>query len=83
MNHEVDAAVVLGSQFDPRAYLFPYLAVVANIGMPGTIVSALMTAVGMLKEHGWELADVRPLPDDVTDRICGRAHPQPNGRPRR
>jgi hypothetical protein len=28
------------------------------MGMPGTIVSALMTAVGMLKEHGWELVSV-------------------------
>jgi hypothetical protein len=58
VNHEVDAAVVLSGQFDPRPYPFPYLAVVANRGMPGTIVSALMTAVGMLKEHGWELVSV-------------------------
>jgi hypothetical protein len=57
-NHEVDAAVILSGQFDPRPYPFPYLAVVANMGMPGTIVSALMTAVGMLKEHGWELVSV-------------------------
>ncbi|MGX6605041.1 transcriptional regulator [Micromonosporaceae bacterium Da 78-11] len=58
LNHEVDAAVVLGGLFDPRPYPFPYLAVVANFGLPGTIVSALMTAVGMLKEHGWELVSV-------------------------
>jgi hypothetical protein len=58
MKHEVDAKVVLSGQFDPRPYPFPYLAVVANLGMPGTMVSALLTAVGMLKEHGWELVSV-------------------------
>ena len=58
LNHEVDAAVVLSGQFDPRPYPFPYLAVVANMGLPGTIVSTLMTAVGMLKEHGWDLVSV-------------------------
>ncbi|MEV4641317.1 hypothetical protein AB0J80_28640 [Actinoplanes sp. NPDC049548] len=58
MNHEVDAMAVLSGQFDPRPYPFPYLAVIANLGMPGTVVSGLMTAVGMLKEHGWELVSV-------------------------
>ncbi|GAA2511477.1 hypothetical protein GCM10010435_40640 [Winogradskya consettensis] len=58
MNHEVDAAVVLSGQFDPRPYPFPYLAVVANLGTSGSMLSVLMTAVGMLKEHGWELVSV-------------------------
>jgi len=58
LNHEVDAAVVLRGQFDPRPYPFPYLAVVATVGIRGTVVSALLTAVGMLKEHGWELVSV-------------------------
>ncbi|MEV6600771.1 hypothetical protein AB0M36_28575 [Actinoplanes sp. NPDC051346] len=58
MNHEVDAARVLAGQFDTRAYPFPYLAVIANLGVSGGILSALMTAVGMLKEHGWELVSV-------------------------
>jgi hypothetical protein len=58
MVHEVDAAVVLRGQFDPRSYPFPYLAIVGNMGLPGTLVSSLLTAVGMLKEHGWELVSV-------------------------
>ena len=57
-NHEVDSALVLSGRFDPRPYPFPYLAVVANLGLPGTMVSALLTAVGMLREHGWELVTV-------------------------
>jgi hypothetical protein len=56
--HEVDAGFVLSGQFDPRTYPFPYLAVVGNLGLTGTLLSALLTAVGMLKEHGWELVSV-------------------------
>jgi hypothetical protein len=58
MNHTVDAGLVLAGQFDTRSYPFPYLAVIGNANLPGTIVSALMTAVGMLKEQGWELVSV-------------------------
>ncbi|MFI5496043.1 hypothetical protein [Actinoplanes sp. NPDC051859] len=58
MNHEVDAAVILSGQYDLRGYPFPYLAVLSNATSGTSIVSSLLTAVGLLKEQGWELVSV-------------------------
>jgi hypothetical protein len=58
LNHEVDAATILNGQFDPRAFPFPYMAVVGTLSLPRPMVSSLLTAVGMLRDHGWELVSV-------------------------